>query len=369
MKVSEIFESEEKEYFGISCWINPYSATNKEFFLVGPYESSSEARAAVNRRLTNGQPRGFTNWAKGTVKVVDTRAKAIAALAKLKLKSPTALTNTDSDVYIGNPSMWRISALIESVIAESVKGTRVIANKITRAAADLHSLNKKSITNFLNGQGAKAVTHSSKNWQFDGSLGDYQSGTFELNGATYYYAFSNEFGMPVTVSDKPLKQDEGSISEAIDNGPRGRIKTDNIKYGQTRNMTGGTASKSELAKRRTEIKAAETAQKNARKEYEKMLKQRVDAKFAPKKKVDLDVVARKIEEVLGNTFPDSDPIDWLAPWFKKTYGMEGLEIGETLNKAVKKLGRYKDYYDYLAQTWDEYSADFPGLEGRGNPWK
>ena len=54
MKVSEIFESEEKEYFGISCWINPYRATNKEFFLVGPYESSSEARAAVNRRLTNG---------------------------------------------------------------------------------------------------------------------------------------------------------------------------------------------------------------------------------------------------------------------------------------------------------------------------
>ena len=159
------------------------------------------------------------------------------------------------------------------------------------------------------------------------------------------------------------------MNEAIDNGPRGRVKTDNITYGQTRNMTGGVASKSELAKRRSEIKAAETAQKNARKEYEKMIKQKVDAKFAPKKKVDLEVVARKIEEVLGNTFPDGDPIDWLAPWFKKTYGMEGLEIGDTLNKAVKKLGRYKDYYDYLAQTWDEYSADFPGLEGRGNPWR
>lgn len=157
------------------------------------------------------------------------------------------------------------------------------------------------------------------------------------------------------------------MNEALDNGPKGRVKTDNIKYGQTRNMTGGVASKSELAKRRAEVKAAETAQKKARKDYEKFLAQKIES--SKPKTPDLGAVARKIEDTLGATFPDGDPIDILGPWMKKTYNIEGFAVGAVLDKAVKKIGKYKDYYDYLAQTWDEFSADFPGLEGRGNPWR
>ena len=97
-------------------------------------------------------------------------------------------------------------------IFESVRTPRSIANVLTNKASKTYSPDKRAVLNFLFGQGATNLTHSSKNWRLDGSLGDYQSGTFELDGTTFYYAFSIEFGMPLYVSDKPIKQDEGSIS-------------------------------------------------------------------------------------------------------------------------------------------------------------
>ena len=154
----------------------------------------------------------------------------------------------------------------------------------------------------------------------------------------------------------------------MDNGPKGRVKTDKINYSSKRNMTGYGVSKEELAERKAKIKAERDKQIAARKAYEKLLKMH-DEMLKPQKP-DLDKVARKIEEVVGDTFPDSDPIDHLGPWLKKTYNIDGLAIGETLDKAVKKIGKYKDYFDYLATTWDDFTRDFPELNSIGrNPWK
>lgn len=66
---------------------------------------------------------------------------------------------------------------------------------------------------------------------------------------------------------------------------------------------------------------------------------------------DYQKVWRKIEEVVGNIFPDGDPIDWLAPWLKKS-GIEDFHIGEVLDKA-SKLNGYKDIYAY----YDHFKTD------------
>lgn len=88
------------------------------------------------------------------------------------------------------------------------------------------------------------------------------------------------------------------LDEAIDNGPKGRIKTDNIKYGQTKNMSGGTASKAELAKRREE--------ESARKEAARAAKKATHDKYYGAKPKKLDhtssAVHKELENHLGGTF-------------------------------------------------------------------
>ena len=61
-------------------------------------------------------------------------------------------------------------------------------------------------------------------------------------------------------------------------------------------------------------------------------------------KEDYSKVWHKIEDVVSNIFPDGDPIDWLAPWLKKS-GIEDYHIGEVLDKASRMNG-FKDIYAY-----------------------
>lgn len=60
--------------------------------------------------------------------------------------------------------------------------------------------------------------------------------------------------------------------------------------------------------------------------------------------IDLDLVWRKVEEVVSNVFPDGDPIDYLVPWLKK-YGITDFKVGDVLDAAAKKNG-YDDIYAY-----------------------
>ena len=71
-----------------------------------------------------------------------------------------------------------------------------------------------------------------------------------------------------------------------------------------------------------------------------------------KPKLTLDQVWNKVEYVIGEIFPDGDPIDYLAPWLEK-HGVRDFKIGEVLDRAAKKHG-YKDMYDYYDSLKDMY---------------
>lgn len=90
----------------------------------------------------------------------------------------------------------------------------------------------------------------------------------------------------------------------------------------------------------------------------------------------LEEVAQKIETSVGNAIPDGDPIDSIGPWFRRKFGLPNdfYDIIEYLDKAVKKhVGKYKGYYDYLADSWEDYEDPrseerFP-FKGKNNPWR
>jgi hypothetical protein len=145
------------------------------------------------------------------------------------------------------------------------------------------------------------------------------------------------------------------VNEAIDQGPRGRVQTDKINYSATRNTTGGTASKEELARRREEQRAYAQQQRDARKARDAYY---AEPKRTARPKLDLDAVWRKVEDVVGQTVPDGDPIDWLAPWLERQ-GVSGLDIGDVLRKAARKNG-YRDMYEYyneMAQHYNELTGE------------
>lgn len=88
----------------------------------------------------------------------------------------------------------------ESAMPDSGPNAKTIAKKLNTKASRLYELNKQSVLAFLSKQGASNITHSSKNWQYDGMLGDYQYGTFNLSGIKFKYEFSGEFGMPPAIT-------------------------------------------------------------------------------------------------------------------------------------------------------------------------
>jgi hypothetical protein len=73
---------------------------------------------------------------------------------------------------------------------------------------------------------------------------------------------------------------------------------------------------------------------------------------AAKQTLTLDMVWRKVEDVVGQVFPDGDPHDWLIPWFKQ-YGITGYKMGDMLDQAAEKNG-YRDVYDYYESMKDLY---------------
>jgi len=71
----------------------------------------------------------------------------------------------------------------------------------------------------------------------------------------------------------------------------------------------------------------------------------MSAKVPKAAAVSLDTIWRKVEDVVGNIYPDGDPIDYLGPWCKK----QGIDYS-MVDKAAKKHG-FKDVYAY----WDSMS--------------
>lgn len=98
-----------------------------------------------------------------------------------------------------------------------------------------------------------------------------------------------------------------------------------------------------------EIADRERAEREAIKKHNREIAA-LDRKAVKKKLSDEESwkVFNKVETVIGNTFPDGDPIDHLIPWMEKT----GVTMDQ-INAAVKKHGKAKDMYAYLAGMWDD----------------
>jgi hypothetical protein len=85
------------------------------------------------------------------------------------------------------------------------------------------------------------------------------------------------------------------------------------------------------------------------------------------KKLTLDDVWRKVEEVVGNIYPDGDPIDWMAPWFKRQ-GIEDFKVGDIIDRAARKNG-YKDMYDYWKSFGEDTGYNSMNESGEDDRWK
>lgn len=165
------------------------------------------------------------------------------------------------------------------------------------------------------------------------------------------------------------------FEKLIDNGP-GLIKAPKLNYDAHRSSQIAPLSKAELAARKEAVRKDREYQRELDRLSKKAREERLNVQ-PKKKKLDdaaIRMVANKIEEVIGNTWPDGDPIDWLAPWVVKTFGVKDWDITPILDKGARAISkRYKGYYDYLAKTWDDFAEDNEELLQQSgqfsNPWK
>jgi hypothetical protein len=72
-------------------------------------------------------------------------------------------------------------------------------------------------------------------------------------------------------------------------------------------------------------------------------------------KLTLNDVWRQVEHVIGQIFPDGDPIDWMAPWLEKR-GYHDWDIGKIIDRAAKANG-YSDMYAYYDELKQQHAED------------
>ena len=73
----------------------------------------------------------------------------------------------------------------------------------------------------------------------------------------------------------------------------------------------------------------------------------------PKKvtNVELDTIYHKVEDAVGQSFPDGDPIDHFSGWLRKN-GFTMDDVDAAFKKNTKST-----YYQYLANMWDDHAGD------------
>lgn len=79
-----------------------------------------------------------------------------------------------------------------------------------------------------------------------------------------------------------------------------------------------------------------------------------DRKTETEKK--LQKIARIIEDSLGYTFPDGDPIDYIMPRVKRL-GIDEYDMSKWLDRAARKVLGAKSLNDYLGSVWDAVAID------------
>jgi hypothetical protein len=95
----------------------------------------------------------------------------------------------------------------------------------------------------------------------------------------------------------------------------------------------------------------------------------VKKEAAPKDKINFKLLARKIEEAVQMSFPDSDPLNQLMH-YSDQLERNGLTLMDALDQATQKYLGANNYNDYLATFWDDYAADNldPDMD-QSNPWR
>ena len=85
----------------------------------------------------------------------------------------------------------------------------------------------------------------------------------------------------------------------------------------------------------------------------------------------LEELANIIEQEIGNSFPDGDPFDHIAPRARRL-GIPMGNLSEWMDRAAKKHLGTKDYHTYLADIWDDFIDGNTGndeFQGQSNPWR
>lgn len=99
--------------------------------------------------------------------------------------------------------------------------------------------------------------------------------------------------------------------------------------------------KAEKEKKAAEMKAAKSAQKKAERASEKA------ADSDQFEKIITRFANMELYDALGQSYPDTDPYDYLArkyPQLARMAGKRGSKLNELMNTAAKKMG-YKDFSD------------------------
>lgn len=76
-----------------------------------------------------------------------------------------------------------------------------------------------------------------------------------------------------------------------------------------------------------------------------------------KAKKDTQMIWNNVQEAIGSTFPDGDPIDKLGPWMRRSgFDIHDIDAAVKKHAGKKKTGDY-GLYDYLADMWDDSADD------------
>lgn len=192
----------------------------------------------------------------------------------------------------------------------------------------------------------------------------------------YYYSLaksvqdkSGKFQTIKTFNDKSLDEVENWLNGA--GYKKQELKEETVSEGPVHfdmfAKRKAAENKERLAKQR------EQQRKEKAKTVEKAKVDDKEARYEKGKLTDaeLDKVWMMINDAIGQTFPDSDPMDVLYPKLKKQFGE--FNVTKVLDVTAKKRFKSKDFYDFLADNWDENMEAFadmhPEYKNMKNPWR
>ena len=99
-------------------------------------------------------------------------------------------------------------------------------------------------------------------------------------------------------------------------------------------------------------RAEERARVKAQNDFIKHINTEPKTSKAPK--MAASEIVYKVQDLIANSFPDGDPIDYVYPWTKKA-GLTMDDVNAAFAKEYKKKGY--DMYKYMADLWDDFASD------------